>query len=570
LNGHQAPGKYFLLLVLLVAILLQILAIHQIRRVGHRLDGVCEQFEQYLQQYPRKPAAKRPYTSPQDYQSHSATTNTLTWALRVEPRTLNPLSPEADAYCRWVAVPYIFEPLLVYDFNDLRMKPWLAKSYRVSDDGLQIEFELRDDVLFSDGRPLTSKDVVFTYNASAAAGNLRTQVKNVVATDAYSVTFYLEKPYFKALEDLSFCNCGILPEHIYRQDPSRRHRTKPAAIVGTSPFMLDKWRRGERLVLCRNDRYWGVKPKLQKIIYRFISDSTAAVRALRSGQVDLIIPDTDQYVALTADPHFTAEFLCLSYWSPGTPFYFIAWNNDMVFFNDRRSRLAMTHLLDRSEIVERLMGGLGRVVTGPSHIEGSQYDRTIRPWPYDPNRAAGLLDAAGWVDTDGDGIREKNGTPFRFHLLYAADNLLYRRIARLLKSEAAKVGIDVLPEPMEWSVLYQRIKDRNFEAAIMGWSADMADDPYLLWHSSQVGAGNNFAGFRNPNADALIETIRRTLNADERNELCRQLHRLIHNQQPCTFLFARPSLRIVNRRFHNVRIYKLGLKYWQWCATDQR
>ena len=124
---------------------------------------------------------------------------------------------------------------------------------------------------------------------------------------------------------------------------------------------------------------------------------------------------------------------------------------------------------------------------------------------------------------------------------------------------------------MEWSVIMTRIVDRDFEAMVMGWGGDILEDPYQLWHSSQIGnRGANYVGFSNAEADALIEQGRRTLDADKRNALYHRIHRILHEEQPYTFLFSRPVMRPVDKRFKNVKIHKLGPKYWQWYVPKEQ
>jgi len=163
--------------------------------------------------------------------------------------------------------------------------------------------------------------------------------------------------------------------------------------------------------------------------------------------------------------------------------------------------------------------------------------------------------------------------PFRFEFLYSTEKTLYHRLAKLLTDTFAKVGIEVVPEPAEWSVVIGRLNDRDFDAVVIGWGGDVLEDFYQIFHSSQIAdRGNNYVGFRNAQADALMEQIRHTLDKDERIEICHRLHRIFHNQQPYTFLYARPTLRLVDKRFKNTKIYRLGPKYWQWYVpkAEQR
>jgi len=564
MNGRGGVGKFFLLLFASLVILLQIRSLVQSERFYRSVVQLEDSLEGVSYEGSR---ARGPDEG-----------DWLVWAFRVEPKTLNQLSVERDIYSRWITVPYIFEPLLFYDYDTLEMIPHLAESYEIADDGLSITFRLRDDVHFSDGVAVTADDVIFTYEAivdpnvdAADIAHLFKDVVEVVRVDELTVKFVMKEPYFKALENLSFWDIGILPKHVYEYADAKELNNRVSDPVGSGPFVFEQWETGTQIVLRRNENYWGEKPKLEKIVFRIITNTIAAIQALRAHDVDMIIPEPDQFAELAADPEFTKEFNCLSMWMPGAPFYYLGWNQEKVFFQDKRVRLAMTHIVNREKIVSELLRGYGRVISGPFHIEGAQYDKSIEPWPYDPEKARQLLDEAGWVDSDGDGIRDKNGVAFRFKFMYSSDKIQYQRIAKLLKAEAAKVGIDVLAEPMEWSVIMTRVVDRKFEAMIMGWGGDILEDPYQLWHSSQIGnRGANYCGFRNEEADALIEQGRRTLDADKRNALYHRLHRILHEEQPYTFLFTRPIMRPVDKRFENVKIYKLGPKYWQWYVPKEQ
>ena len=146
-------------------------------------------------------------------------------------------------------------------------------------------------------------------------------------------------------------------------------------------------------------------------------------------------------------------------------------------------------------------------------------------------------------------------------------------MAKLLKDEAAKVGVEVILEPYEWSVLMPRLSDREFESVVMGWGGDVLEDFYQIFHSSQIGnRGSNYVGFKNAEADAIMEEVRRTFDEDKRNKLSRRLHRILHEEQPYTFLFTRPTFRLIDKRFKNVKIHNLGLKYWEWYVpkSEQR
>ncbi|MCF7955278.1 MAG: peptide-binding protein [Phycisphaerae bacterium] len=494
------------------------------------------------------------------------------WGFSVEPRTLNPLSAERNIYTSWITQGAIFESLLVYDFQTLKLKPHLAESYDISGDGLEITFTLRDDIHFSDGEPVTTDDVIFTYETvinpqvdAPDLANLFKDVKEVVRVSGRVVKFVMKQVYFKSLENVCFWEVGVFPEHIYKFQDARQLNDRVSNSIGSGPYVFDKWEVGREVSLRRNNNYWGVKPKLERIVYRFISNDTARMQALRAGEIDMLIPSPEQYTELIEEDGFADEYNCLAYWNPAVPFFYIAWNNDTPLFADKRVRRAMTHIVDRDKIVSSLLKGNGKVVTGPFYHKSKSYDAGIEPWPYDPERAKQLLDEAGWVDSNGNGIRDKGGIEFSFKFTMPASNTLSNRLGKLLKDSAAKIGIEVNIDPVEWSILMTRVNDRQFQAVSMGWGGHILQDPFRQWHSSQIGnRGANYSGFSNPGADAIIEQARRMLDENKRAELFRRLHAILHDEQPYTFLYTRPTFRIVDKRFKNVRIYPLGLNYFQW------
>ncbi len=566
---YAESGGFFIAAVLIIIIILQISSMIQwdkCYRALNQLDAVLSGEE--------KAGTAEVGKDKQDRDEG----DWLVWAFRVEPKTLNQVAVERDIYSKWITVPYIFEPLLMYDFNELVLEPWLAESYEISDDGLQIVYHLRDDIYFSDGVPVTADDVIFTYQTivdpkvdAADLANLFDNVERAEKIDERTVKFVLKWAYFKSLENTSLWDIGVYPKHIYQFTDAKEFNSRISDPVGSGPYVFEKWDTGKQIVLKRNENYWGVKPKLDRFVYRFVTNAVAAVQAIKSHQVDIMIPEPDQYAELAADEQFNKEFRCLSYWNPGAPFYYIGWNEDTPFFSDKRVRLAMTYLIDREQIIEKLLKGYGRGISGPYYINGPQNDPNIKPWPCDPEKTAELLDEAGWVDTDGDGIRDKDGVPFRFKFMYSSDSIFYQRLAKLLKDEAAGAGIDVIADPYEWSVIMTKITDRNFEAMVMGWGGDIFEDDYQLFHSSQTGnRGSNYVGYRNAEVDRLLEQIRKTMDDNERYSLCHKVHRILHEEQPYTFLYARPTFRPIDRRFENVKVYKLGLKYWEWYVPKDR
>lgn len=576
MNGRSGIFTFFLFLFLVFVVLLQILSMVQADRLYERLNLLIDRWEATGPARVSREKASSAVLPGEDYPGDEG--DWLVFHIRGEPRTLNPISVEGSLEGQTVYLRNIFETLFYYDLDVDRVKlePVLAESLEISEDGLEFTVRLRDDICFSDGVPITSDDVIFTYetimNPGVDAANLRNyyaNFKEVVKIDDRTLKFVCNELYWKTLECVGVFE--VLPKHIYEFDDPQQFNAKRSNPVGSGPYIFEKWDVGQEIVLRRNENYWGRKPRIKKLVFKIITNSTAALQALRSHDIDYMEPTPEQFAEIAADEEFKKEFNILSYWEPAGGYSFIGWNYATPFFNDRRVRLAMTLITNKEAIVEHLLKGQGKIVTGPFYIYGRQSNPDIKPWPYDPERAKELLDEAGWIDRDGDGLRDKNGIPFRFKYSYPSGNTTAERIAKLLKDDGEKIGIDVIADPLEWSIFIERLNERKFEAATLSWGGTVESDPYQIWHSSQIeGRGSNFIGFRNAEADAIIEQARRTLDEEKRYALYHRFHQFLHDEQPYTFLVTRPTYGFLDKRFENVKIHKLGVDYFEWYVPKQK
>ncbi|MBN1787964.1 MAG: peptide-binding protein [Sedimentisphaerales bacterium] len=570
MNTRSGLLTFLLFMLLLAMILLQVLAMVQSDRLYERLNVLLDTIAGR-----QITTTQTDTTTTSDDQYPGDEGDWLIWCFNAEPANLNPLT-RRDAYASYILEPYIFEAPLKYNYDTLELELALAKSYKVSDDGLELSFILRDDTHFSDGKPITVDDIIFTYETiinpgvdAASLANYYQDIDRVVKISDREVKFIMKRPYFKSLEFTG--GITILPRHIYQFDDPDKFNKHISNPVGSGPYVFEKWDVGKEIVLRRNENYWGPKPKLKKIVFRFITNDVAAVQALRSHQIDFLLVTSEQYTDLIDDKNIKEEFKDLLYWDPTRGYNYIGWNQDKPFFKDRRVRLAMTCLIDRESINKNLLKGLGKIVTGPFYILGPQSNPDTKPWPYDPKKAAQLLDEAGWIDTNGDGIRDKDGIPFRFKFMLTSGGGIIEQLARLLKDEAAKVGIDVIVDEYEWSVFGERLNTRSFDAVALGWGGVVESDPYQIWHSSQIeGRGSNRIGFANPQADTLIEEARKTLDKDKRNKIYHEFHQILHEEQPYTFLFTSPWKYFLDGRFENVKIHNLGFNTLEWYVPKEK
>ncbi len=488
-----------------------------------------------------------------------------------EPGTLNPVIA-SDAYASDVNQ-YIYETLLEMDEDSLEMKPMLAKRWRVSPDGLRYRFYLKKGVLWSDGHEFTADDVIYSFktikdpktaNAHRKVNYL--DIKDLRKIDKYTVEFIYSKKYFLGLRI-----CGgmtIIPKHIFDDGTDINRHKNNRHPVGTGPYIFKKWITGSRLILERNERYRGKQPAIRRIVYKIVTEANVALQMLKKGQIDVLGVRAIQWVRQTNSEKFKNNFYKLEYYTPN--YSYIGWNARRKPFDDRRVREAMGYLINREDILEKLLFGLGKRVAGTFYIKGDYYNHRLKPRPFDPARAAALLAKAGWKDTDGDGILDKGGKKFSFVFTISSGSKFSERLATIMKEDFSKAGILMEINRYEWAVFVQKLNKRDFDAVTLRWNLGFNEDPYDLWHSSQSAAGFNFVGFKNREADRIMERGRREFNEARRIKMFRRLEEILYREQPYTFFFCSPSLAVVSKRFDNVIVHTAGLDIKEWTFQQAR
>lgn len=501
-------------------------------------------------------------------------------------RTLNPLTyKDVDG---GAILSHLYDEMITRDPDTLEWKPRLAESWTVSDDKLTYEFTLREGLRWSDGQPLTTEDVVFSYETimnpavdAARIASYYKDVESVTALDARRVRFKFKKPYFLSLTFAG--GITIIPKHVYAfegKEGALEFNGKRQPTVFSGQYMIEKWDEAVEIVLRRNDRYYGTPGYHDRIVYRIVEDPSSALQMLKAGKLDFMELRAEQYMRLKEDADFLERYRLLKYPSPGAGYSYIGWNQGEKasdLFKDRRVRLALTYLTPREQMLHDILYDLGEVATGPfwPGVPGTkvqlQSDPSIKPYPYDQERAMGLLTQAGWRDTDGDGVLDKNGRPLAFKLMVPSASTTGIEIANRVRESMAKVGIRMEVETVEWTVFTKKLDDRTFDACLLGWGGGVESDPYQIWHSDSIAnGGSNHIGFSNAEADRLIVEARGELDVAKRTELFHRFHQIVHREQPYTFLFSRPELVAVSKNVEGVTVHALGLDSREWWTPADR
>lgn len=441
-------------------------------------------------------------------------------------------------------------------------------------------FYLRKDAKWEDGKPVTGKDIIFTYqtmmDTRIECGHSRNYFKDcesvqLVDNDTYAVRFVWRKPYFDAWT----FSAGFQPmaEHIYRyDDPKQFNQGKQnQTLMGNGMYKLDKWERGRQISFVRNENYFGPKPHFKRVVYKVVKDPTVELQLFEAGQTDLNGLTPSQMRAKEKDPQFLEKFDINI--SVASNYRFIGWNARKPFFKDKQVRQALTMLVDRERVCKTIYRDYAIPQHGTVHPENPAYWKGIekRAWPYDPAKAKQQLAAAGWKDTDGDGVLDKNGVAFKFTLMFPANSPEIEGVANQVKDSFAQAGIEVALNNLEWSAFLQKIERLQFEACILGWRLGVGEeDPYQLWHSSQTDEKeSNFCYFVNKEADRIIEDCRRELNPAKRYAMLHRFQEIILDEQPYTFLMVAKRLVAYDKRIQNVQYRLVGSNQSRWWVPTE-
>ncbi|MGH7564531.1 MAG: peptide-binding protein [Gemmatimonadota bacterium] len=443
--------------------------------------------------------------------------------------------------------------------EEMGFEPYLADSLWLSDDGLSLTFRIREGATWQDGVPVTADDVVWTYemmvNDEVAYANRQfvQYVKSAERVDDRTVRFDFTEVHSDPVID--FIDWNPMPKHLLGDIAPAELRNAPfnRDPVGNGPFRFVSWAANQEVVFEANPDFVLGRPHLDRVVFRVIPEQTTQLTELLTGGIDFMraVPPAEMARVEESQQVETIVY-------PARSYTYLAWNLRNPLFEDVSVRRALTMAIDRQQIVDALLYGYGRIAVADVMPFQWEFDESLGPWPYDPDRAKELLAEAGWEDQDGDGVIDKDDRPFRFLLETNQGNDLREDIIVIVQSNLAQVGIDVQPRLTEWNTLIDRLKRKEFEAAVSGWSVDFKFDPTEVMSCGAIEAKYNYPSFCNPQADSLMQLALTTLDREMAKPLWDEYQRIIHEEQPYTFLYYLEERVGVNGRLRGVEADSRG------------
>ncbi|HEY0261748.1 MAG TPA: ABC transporter substrate-binding protein [Chitinophagales bacterium] len=523
---------------------------------------------------------------------------------------LNPTnhqSAEATYYCA-----QMFQSLWNTNPTNLQLEPVLAKempteNYDEKTGLLTYTAELREDAKWDNGTPITVEDLIFSvkmYKAPVIQNEHYRPYYELVSdivkdsTNPRKFTVVCNQKYI--LAKITVGEFLVMPRYVY--DPknlmekfsisdfntklkeiendatmkefateynSEKYQREKGFIVGSGPYEFTEWTPGQRIVLTKKKNWWGDAHKdeywfqayPERLVYTVIKDQTGALTALKGLKLDVMngIKNKDFVEDLQKSQKVKDNFNLSTPLSMAYTYFGLNMRNPK--FTDVRVRRALAHLTDVDKMNKVIGYGLGQRITGPiSPFKKGAYNDTLSFYDFSIDKAKALLAEAGWKDSNGDGIIDKeiNGkhTEFNITFTYNAGNDMRRDAALIFKEAARQAGINVDVIPQEWSIYLENQKKHDFEMYYGAWiGAPSPEDPKQIWHTESINGGSNYVYFGNAETDKLIEGIRSELDEEKRNDLYRKFQVIVHDEVPYIFIWSPTEKIAISKRFTNVETF---------------
>ncbi|HLL51725.1 MAG TPA: ABC transporter substrate-binding protein [Thermomicrobiales bacterium] len=438
----------------------------------------------------------------------------------------------------------------------------LADFWEIAPDGRTYTFHLNKDARWHDGVDITAEDVQFSFDAlanpdlgSSYSSNFLDATESWQVIDEHTFEVVAKEPLVTFLYEM---HSVVVPKHIWESVPIADWRTDggatgqdPARVVGSGPWKFQEWRQGESISYVRNDDYYQKAPYLDSYVIRIWPDQTSVTNAFLNGEIDVAAVEPADVEVVEATEGLKVKVY------PTRSFSYYMTNLDpekTTLFGDRLVRQALFHGLDRESIVNDILLGYAEVARGTQPVISYAYapDQITTVYNYDPEKAKALLVEAGWTDTDGDGIVDKDGAPFAFEMIYPSGTPSTDQMIAYMQDAWRAIGVEMTPRAMEFSALVEIVTgDHNFEVAMLGfgWDASFIQD--AMFGCEQYEGGFNMVRYCNERVDELNNQAKRTFDEDARRELVVEATNIVNEDLPVGVMHFRKAISGYSDRLQN-------------------
>lgn len=536
--------------------------------------------------------------------------NTLIYHVLSQPAELHPTNGITDD--RSEIHQYTQMYLMNVDYRNLTVRPLAVEALpTISPDGTRYTYKLRNVIKFDDGSLLTLEDVIFTYKANKCPltnnPNAKPFLDNLIdiipdKSDPLIFTIVMKEKYIHNLDMLEdyplmqrsfFDKNNVLSHYSFAQFNDKNFKADehkdlndwatefnnakygrdPQFLVGAGPYQVEKWDAGQSITLVRKKNHWTQQAKEMminaypdKIIFKLNKDANSQILEFKSQALDAsTYLTTNTLLELQKDPGFNANYN--SCFTNTYNYWFVAMNTkpdgirNKKLFTDKRVRRAMAMLTPVDQINKIINNNRNTRMVGPVSPLKPEYNSDLKLIRLDIEGAKKLLDEAGWKDSDGDGIRDKvvDGEKIKleFNLNYMTSTIDWKNTAMLMAEQMNKAGVKAIPNPLDVSVNYGNARSHNFDMMLAATSGTYTSEDFTqIWHSSSWSSkGSNYSGFGNAASDALIDSIKYTLDVDKRVQMAKRFQAVLYDEQPFIFLFAALRRNAIHKRFGNQEVY---------------
>ena len=501
-------------------------------------------------------------------------------SISAEPSTLNPIT-SSDAYASAVQG-HVLDSLLTRNEDTYEWLPALAEKWEISKDGTVFTFKIRDGVTWSDGKPLSVDDIKFSFDVyfegkfkAPHKAVYLSGIKEAKVIDPKTIQFITKEVYFLNFDTVA--GLEILPKHFYQSaEPNDPKFNK--LLIGTGPYVLESWEKGQKLVLKKNPRFWGKgvpyfkdRFNFDRVIFKPVKDETVAVEMLKKGDTDFQEVGAEQFKTKMETKEFKERAVPVQTQNSAPQNFsygYIGWNQMNPLFKDREVRTALSQLINRDLMIEKFLMGTSEKAVGPFGNKSPATSKKVKPIEYNPKAAMEALKKKGWELKGNDLVKVINGAPTKFEFTLITANPDFEKYLTLIKEDMRKVGITLNIKILEWNSFLKLVDERKFDAVNMGWQVNgLEPDPKQIWHSSAIPTpGNNFVGYSNSKVDKMTDEMRGTMDKVKRQKLLNLIHEEIATDQPYSFLFNKKFVfyghsKSVRKKKDTFK-YSIGLDTW--------